>query len=1550
VGDWKMGVGVSQFNTLQQTKSPQKGDVGYIHEPYRHHCIITEVNGDTVKSIDGNSGTKSEVIERTRPITKYTGFFTAFTGSEKYIQKKEDAANSESGSTGLQDKLSAKSGKGSPMDETTRSQMESGFGADFSGVNIHTDSQAVEMNKGLNALAFTHGNDIYFNEGKYNPETTSGKHLLAHELTHTVQQGASKPSIQKNGDDFDDHKSELQKFQISLDDADFDTLTNTYSNGISVTALPLNVRVQGANYLSGIKLKGFQVHPIPPLLPSVQTYIFPVGKARSILVTSHGQGGGSVMLDTGTQNIMMTGKLMQALRQIFVGKLAKPPQLLQISHTDNDHWKAVKDFLALPELDKITIEIAKQQIENSKGRKDWRKMNIQLRPDQKIIRLDISGQNVHEQKRIIGSMEVTDYRSVAAHNPADPKKFNKNESVPVTVIRDLVTGTTQIFTSDQSGKTLGEMVNNIGPNAFRRIMGGGGRNLKLMEISHHGGKVGPGDHTAGMLRFLRLSFEASKGDIRFFTQTSDSFSKNPSSIIKTLNSVGIETAKVTTGGSGSQSEVIRGQGGTLSTMTMDTGRIQSVVEIGRKHETRLLESYATRHKLLEVHESSTLLQTMLQSDKSEEIKKIRSSLDTVKSDSKTSENNLNKVLDRYWGKLLSASQKEGIRSTTKTPGIKAELANLKNAVKVSEIEKLQNSYKVTVNGLNAYDKVFLNLAEMFRALDTGNYQKLLETKAKQRAFLKEARNILGKAEVHKVMKTTWEEIRQRWTDRTIKKATERIGKIATYRRLKADFRAESTFKLINMARQKQLNALMEAAQHGQLSRGVRAPVRTRVGAGILAGIEVARILMEGAVMIKESNEAEERRKVYDKIEGMNSVSWWMRMGATPIMKLVKKSSWSGYNTVSGGLSNNDIHKILTDSYTGEAPDYDKVVVDNINPEDLEFIVGRLTVEIDTYQEWVSKIGHPESNTGWFKKDDGVWKVALWDGDNAYRYYQKSIIQQPLNDLMLALEKNQQEEFNKEMAELEPGEVKAVDDSAIVGTDRNLYIYNSAGRLREIDIESFSPKIQVVGTEYVGELRKEMKLVKAINLKTYKVLSKYYWMRLGQENISQQGTYRDRIIFKNADGLAYVDPDDVVLTVGSVATQNAAIVSQSQTQVQKKSQSPALTKNSTSTSPGETNSKASLNISRELHENAGKGRALPEHLKEEMNEAFVHDFDEVRIHTDDTAVAMNKVLHAKAFTHGNDIYFNQGKYDTSSTDGKHLLAHELTHTIQQGSGEKQIQRRIIGENVTMNTLEGSPARVEIYGPYTDAAISEELYGDPTFPINHDPQDFFVVYVNYSRLRDIWKSAFNLESNQNESEDNSNQELEPVNGPSVGDRPEIGEFPIVINMPGGETLRLSENEEHTRYALKSLVAREGRGIMDSVIRRLSTGLRNFGRPHVPSYEAPWNPLPPRRALSAEDQFRLTKGQEILETTTRVVRDLNQEFDNFINEFGERIEPNALAILNANEERTRSEMIRYGITWRDETDAPYVPFVESTSYSMGENLPSAEGLKNAAQILLR
>ncbi len=148
------------------------------------------------------------------------------------VQTSSDSANH--ASPQLQQQLSATKGQGESLPENVQHEMGSKIGADFSGVKVHTNSNAIQMNKELGAKAFTHGNDIYFNQGNYNTSTNEGKGLLAHELTHTVQQGGGiHPMIQKEDEEEeriidymeafeDDHKGQLE--ELKEDDAFKDTL------------------------------------------------------------------------------------------------------------------------------------------------------------------------------------------------------------------------------------------------------------------------------------------------------------------------------------------------------------------------------------------------------------------------------------------------------------------------------------------------------------------------------------------------------------------------------------------------------------------------------------------------------------------------------------------------------------------------------------------------------------------------------------------------------------------------------------------------------------------------------------------------------------------------------------------------------------------------------------------------------------------------------------------------------------------------------------------------------------------------------------------------------------------------------------------------------------------------------------------------------------------------------------------------------------------------------------------------------------------------------
>jgi hypothetical protein len=79
---------------------------------------------------------------------------------------------------------------GSPLDKTLRSKVEPIMGADFSGVKIHTDAQADQLSRSIQAKAFTTGKDVFFRQGAYEPASRGGQELIAHELTHVIQQGS----------------------------------------------------------------------------------------------------------------------------------------------------------------------------------------------------------------------------------------------------------------------------------------------------------------------------------------------------------------------------------------------------------------------------------------------------------------------------------------------------------------------------------------------------------------------------------------------------------------------------------------------------------------------------------------------------------------------------------------------------------------------------------------------------------------------------------------------------------------------------------------------------------------------------------------------------------------------------------------------------------------------------------------------------------------------------------------------------------------------------------------------------------------------------------------------------------------------------------------------------------------------------------------------------------------------------------------------------------------------------------------------------------------
>ena len=115
---------------------------------------------------------------------------------DKKLQKKE-AAGSTTSTANVSTYVGSLNGKGQVMSPLVNQFFSSRIGYDFSQVRVHTDKEAAESAKSVNAKAYTIGNNIVFNEGQFNTESQEGKKLLAHELTHVVQQKGGENELDR---------------------------------------------------------------------------------------------------------------------------------------------------------------------------------------------------------------------------------------------------------------------------------------------------------------------------------------------------------------------------------------------------------------------------------------------------------------------------------------------------------------------------------------------------------------------------------------------------------------------------------------------------------------------------------------------------------------------------------------------------------------------------------------------------------------------------------------------------------------------------------------------------------------------------------------------------------------------------------------------------------------------------------------------------------------------------------------------------------------------------------------------------------------------------------------------------------------------------------------------------------------------------------------------------------------------------------------------------------------------------------------------------------
>ncbi|MEH2452877.1 eCIS core domain-containing protein [Nostoc sp.] len=128
-----------------------------------------------MKSLDNSTLQRQEVSEEEEELQM-----------KPMVQRRAEAGMA--AAPDLEASINQARGGGQAMAENIRQPMEQAFGADFSGVKVHTDGQSDQLNRSIQAQAFTTGQDVFFRRGEYNPGSRGGQELLAHELTHVVQQ------------------------------------------------------------------------------------------------------------------------------------------------------------------------------------------------------------------------------------------------------------------------------------------------------------------------------------------------------------------------------------------------------------------------------------------------------------------------------------------------------------------------------------------------------------------------------------------------------------------------------------------------------------------------------------------------------------------------------------------------------------------------------------------------------------------------------------------------------------------------------------------------------------------------------------------------------------------------------------------------------------------------------------------------------------------------------------------------------------------------------------------------------------------------------------------------------------------------------------------------------------------------------------------------------------------------------------------------------------------------------------------------------------------
>jgi hypothetical protein len=372
-----------------------------------------------------------------------------------------------------------------------------------------------------------------------------------------------------------------------------------------------------------------------------------------------------------------------------------------------------------------------------------------------------------------------------------------------------------------------------------------------------------------------------------------------------------------------------------------------------------------------------------------------------------------------------------------------------------------------------------------------------------------------------------------------------------------------------------------------------------------------------------------------------------------------------------------------------------------------------------------------------------------------------------------------------------------------------------------------------------------------------------------------------------------------------------------------------------------------------------GAPLDAAAREPLETHFNADLSAVRVHTRaDDAESANQ-LQALAYTSGRDIYFAAGMYAPSSSSGRHLLAHEVAHVVQQSSGQEP--------SIAAKSLHGAKI-----GAPDDPLEEEAERKAEEFMSGSQPGELSDEEQRRRSDRGVVQRFIQRQSAP--APPASNAPPSPDAGKPPAPQPDAGApdptppKPAAPPTPQGEIVKTLDGVQlvadpvFMRYQLEQLTIQGSSHAPYSFLDRLQhdydtdemAGDRAFKQDYEKNQGAVSAGVPrPQEDFDAYDQSK-PKELKVIEVVRPIVDDLGSEHAQFISDVEGLAKGTALNTLDANEKEDKAEALRYGITW--ETIQKPVSdclagdcTITETKYSMGGDNPALTGLQSAAKLLL-